>query len=71
MKTSTYKPIRTKSAFNGNYIEYQRKGDKDKNLSPKEYLDMIRPYLSNMINDIKTRREWKNSVNNENQFYFF
>ena len=71
MKTSTYKPIRTKSAFNGNYIEYQRKGDKDKNLSPKEYLDMIRPYLSNMVNDIKTRREWKNSVNNENQFYFF
>ena len=31
----------------------------DKNLSPKEYLDMIRPYLSDMINDHKTRREWK------------
>ena len=30
-----------------------------KNLSPKEYLDMIRPYLSDMINDHKTRREWK------------
>ena len=27
-----YKPIKTKSAFNGNYTEYQRKGDKDKNL---------------------------------------
>ena len=26
---------------------------------PKEYLDMIRPYLSDMINDHKTRREWK------------
>ena len=26
-----YKPIKTKSAFNGNYIEYESKGDKDKN----------------------------------------
>ena len=51
--------MKTKSAFNGNYIEYESKGDKDKNLSPKEYLDMIRPYLSDMINDHKTRREWK------------
>ena len=49
-----YKPIKANSTFNGNYIEYQSKGDKDKNLSPKEYLDMIRPYLSNIINDHKT-----------------
>ena len=54
-----YKPIQTKSTFNGNYMEYESKGDKDKNLSPKEYLDMIRPYLSNMINNLKTRRERK------------
>ena len=54
-----YKPIKTKSAFDGNYIEYESKGGKDKNLSPKEYLDMIRPYLRDMINDHKTRREWK------------
>ena len=51
-----YRPIRTKSAFNGNYIEYESKGDKDKNLSPKEYLDIIRPYLSDIINDHKTPR---------------
>ena len=50
---------RKPSAFNGNYIEYEFKGDKDKNLSPKEYNAMTRPYLSNMINDHKTRREWK------------
>ena len=54
-----YKPRKTKSAFNGNYIEYESKGDKDKNLSPKEYLGMIRPYLSNMLNNDKTRRDWK------------
>ena len=54
-----YKPIKTKSAFNGNYIEYESKGVKDKNLSPEEYVDMIKPYLRDMINDHKTRREWK------------
>ena len=25
-----YKPIKTKSSFNGNYIEYEGNGDKDK-----------------------------------------
>ena len=54
-----YKPIKTESAFNGNYIEYESKEDRDKNLSVKEYLDMIRPYLSSMINDHKTQGEWK------------
>ena len=58
MKTITNQS-KTKSAFNGNYIEYQSKGEKDKNLSPKEYLDIISPYLSDMINDHKTQSEWK------------
>ena len=44
-----YKPIKTKSAFNGNYIEYESNGDKDKNLSEKEYLNKIRPYLRDII----------------------
>ena len=42
------------SDFNGNYIEYESKGDKDKNLSLKEYLYMITPYLHDMINTHKT-----------------
>ena len=29
-----YKPIKTKSTLNGNYIEYESKRDKDKNLLP-------------------------------------
>ena len=32
-----YKPIKTKSAFNGNYTKYESNGDKDKSLSLKEY----------------------------------
>ena len=60
-----YRPIRTKSAFNGNYIKYESKGDKDKNLSPKEYFDMIRPYLSDIINDHKTPKNL--SVHSRNE----
>ena len=35
------------------------RGDKDKSLSIKEYLNMIKPYLRNIINDHKTQGEWK------------
>ena len=66
-----YKPIKTKSAFNGNYMEYETKGDKDKTLSPKKYLHMIRPYLRDMINDYKTRREWKNQLTMQINFISF
>ena len=65
-----YKPIWTKSAFNGNYIEYESKGDKNKNLSPKEYLDMIRPYLSDMITDYKTQGEWKIQLTLSINFFY-
>ena len=40
-----YKPVKTKGAFNDNYMEYESTGEKDKNLSFEEYFDMIRPYL--------------------------
>ena len=65
-----YEPIKTKSTFNGNYIEYESKGDKDKNELPEEYLDMIRPYLRDMINDHKTRRERKIQLTMQINFIF-
>ena len=34
-----------------------RKGKKDKILTPSEYLDMIRPYLSDIIHHHKTHGE--------------
>ena len=43
--------MKSDSAFNGNYIEYQIKGYRDKHLSSKEYFNIIRPYLSDIIND--------------------
>ena len=49
-----YKPIIAKGAFDSSYIQYENKGDKGKNLSIKEYLNIIKPCLSNIISDHKT-----------------
>ena len=53
-----YKPIIVKSAYANNYIQYESKGDKDKTLKISQYLNMIRPYLVDMINDYKNKGEW-------------
>ena len=50
-----YKPIIARGAFNGSYIQYENKEDKGKNISRIEYLNIIKPYLSNIINDHRTR----------------
>ena len=42
------------------------KADRYENLSPKEYLNVIKPYLRNLINDHKTVMELNNNNNNNN-----
>ena len=59
IKKIYYKPIRIGNAFSSNYIEYKSNGDKDKTLFINDYLDMIRKYLSDIINDYKTQGESK------------
>ena len=54
-----YDPVITKGAFNSSYIQYESKGDKGKNLSIKKYLNMIKPYLGDIINDHKTQGKWR------------
>ena len=54
-----YQPIRTDYAFSSNYIEYESNRDKDKNLFIDGYLDMIIPYLNDLINNHRTESEWK------------
>ena len=54
-----YKPTEVKSAFDGSYVLYESKGDKDNSLSIDEYFDIIRPYLRDMIDNHKARGEWK------------
>ena len=60
-----YKPIKTESAFNDNYTEYENNEDKFKNLSAKKYLNMIRPYLSDIINNHKTPKKFRFHSRNE------
>ena len=52
-----YKPTLVKSGYNGNYVQYERKGDKI--LTIKEYLAIIEKYLRELINYYKNKGEWK------------
>ena len=54
-----YKPTEVKSAFDGSYMLYESKGDKDNKLAVYEYFDIIKPYLKDMIDNYKARGEWK------------
>ena len=54
-----YRPIKSSNSFSTNYIKYNSNGDKDKTILFKEYLDKIKPYLSNMIDNSMTQGEWK------------
>ena len=54
-----YKLRITNSAFNNKYVQYESKGNKDKILTTNENLDMIRLYLSDIIDDHKTHGEWR------------
>ena len=48
------KPILTKESFDSNYQMYTRRGDKERNMSIKEYLEKIKPYLIALIDEKKT-----------------
>ena len=56
-KISIYKPTIVKSGYNNNYIEYRSEGDKL--LTIEEYLNLIEPYLRELINDHKNKGEWE------------
>ena len=57
VKILIYKPTIVKSGYNNNYIEYRSEGDKL--LTIEEYLNLIEPYLRELINDHKNKGEWK------------
>ena len=56
-KILIYKPTIVKSGYNNNYIEYRSEGDKL--LTVEEYLALIEPYLRELINNYKSKGEWK------------
>ena len=54
-----YEPKEIKSAFDGSYILYESRGDKDNMLALYEYFDKIRPDLKDMIDNYKAKGERK------------
>ena len=62
-----YKPTLVKSSSKKNYKYYESRSDKDKRSSVEQYLDIIKPYLSDLINENKavetSCNEWKIQLN--------
>ena len=61
-----YEPKEIKGAFDGSYMLYESRRDKDANytniltkLTLYEYFDKIKPYLKDMIDECKSKGEWK------------
>ena len=54
-----YKPVRVNNFWSDNYIEYESIGDRSKTLSVEEYLNKIRLYLKDIINNLKNSDTWK------------
>ena len=64
-----YEPKEIKSAFDGSYMLYECRGDKDNKLAIYEYFEIIRPYLKDLIDDHKG--EWKIQLSMRMIFCFF
>ena len=48
-----YKPVRVGNFWFTNYIEYESNDDRNKTFSGKEYPDEVKPYLKDIINNLK------------------
>ena len=53
-----YKPVIANNFRSNSYIEYNGKGDR-KTLSVEEYLNKIKSYLEDIINELKHSDTWK------------
>ena len=63
-----YKPVTVSNFWSNNYIEYESNGDRNKTLSVEEYLNKIRPYLKDIINNLKKSDTWKIQLTIANNF---
>ena len=62
-----YKPVRVSNFWSNNYIEYKCNGDRNKTLSVEWYLNKIKPYLKDIINNLT----WKIQLTIANNFISF
>ena len=61
-----YEPVLIKSGFDNNYLEYMSNGNNS--LRFNEYLELIKPYLYDLINVHKAKGEWKIQLSAEISF---
>ena len=61
-----YEPVLIKSWFDNSYLEYMSNGNDS--LSFNEYLELIKPYLYDLINVYKSKGEWKLQLSAEISF---
>ena len=61
-----YEPVLIKSSFDNNYLEYMSNGNNS--LHFNEYLELIKPYLYDLINVYKAKGEWKLQLSAEISF---
>ena len=53
------KQVRVDNLWSINYTEYESNSNRNKTLTVEEYLNKIRQYLKDIINDIKKSDAWK------------
>ena len=61
-----YEPVLIISGFDNNYLEYMSNGNNS--LCFNEYLELIKPYLYDLINVYKAKGEWKLQLSAEISF---
>ena len=54
-----YKPKRVSNFRNNNYIAYESNSDVNRNVSLGKYVNKIKPYLRNIIIDLRNSDTWK------------
>ena len=67
-KENYYKQVRENNFQSNNYIEYQSRCDKNKHYQFEEYLNEIRLYLKDIINNLKKYDPWKIQLTIANSF---
>ena len=63
-----YEPVTVSNFWSSSYIEYESNDDNNKTLSVEEYLNKIRPYLKDIINNLEKSGTWKIQLTIANKF---
>ena len=65
-----YKLVRVNNFWSNNYVEYKSNSETLETLSVKEYLNKIKPYLKDIINNLKKCDTCKIQLTIASNFFF-